>query len=78
MTDQKITNLITSHDVTRKGAERIADIVNAGAARKEVTPVPSSQEYWGRTFIQSAAGSRDKPSQHFAQRYRPGEHSYRH
>jgi AcrR family transcriptional regulator len=31
MTDQKITNLMTSHDVTRKGAERIADIVKAGA-----------------------------------------------
>ncbi len=29
----------------------------AGAARKEVTPVPSSQEYWGRIFIQAAAGS---------------------
>ena len=57
MTDQKITNLITSHDVTRKGAERIADIVNAGAARKEVTPVPGSREYWGRIFIQAAAGS---------------------
>lgn len=31
MTDQKITNLMTSLDVTRKGAERIADIVKAGA-----------------------------------------------
>ena len=31
MTDTKITNLMTTLDVTRKGAERIADIVNAGA-----------------------------------------------
>jgi len=31
MTDQKITNLMASLDVTRKGAERIADIVKAGA-----------------------------------------------
>ncbi len=31
MTDQKITNLMTSLDVTRKGAERIADIVKVGA-----------------------------------------------
>ena len=31
MSDQ-ITNLMTSLDVTRKGAERIADIVKAGAA----------------------------------------------
>ena len=31
MTDTKITNLMSTLDVTRKGAERIADIVNAGA-----------------------------------------------
>ena len=31
MTDAKITNLMTRLDVTRKGAERIADIVKAGA-----------------------------------------------
>lgn len=31
MTDTKITNLMTTLDVTRKGAERISDIVNAGA-----------------------------------------------
>lgn len=31
MTDTKITNLMTTLDVTRKGAERIADIINAGA-----------------------------------------------
>lgn len=31
MTDTKITNLTTTLDVTRKGAERISDIVNAGA-----------------------------------------------
>jgi len=31
MTDKKITNLMTSLDVTRKGAERIADIVKVGA-----------------------------------------------
>ena len=31
MTDSKITNLMETLEVTRKGAERIADIVNAGA-----------------------------------------------
>jgi hypothetical protein len=31
MTDAKISNLMTTLDVTRKGAERIADIVRAGA-----------------------------------------------
>lgn len=31
MTDAKITNLMETLEVTRKGAERIADIVNAGA-----------------------------------------------
>lgn len=31
MTDAKITNLMQTLEVTRKGAERIADIVNAGA-----------------------------------------------
>ncbi len=31
MTDKKIANLMTSLDVTRQGAERIADIVKAGA-----------------------------------------------
>ena len=29
----------------------------AGAARKAVTPVPGSQEYWGRIFMQAAAGA---------------------
>lgn len=32
MTNSNIANLMTTLDVTRKGAERIADIVNAGAA----------------------------------------------
>ena len=31
MTDTKITNLMTTLDVTRKGAERISEIVKAGA-----------------------------------------------
>ena len=32
MSNSNIANLMTTLDVTRKGAERIADIVNAGAA----------------------------------------------
>ncbi len=31
MTDTKITDLMATLDVTRKGAERISDIINAGA-----------------------------------------------
>ena len=31
MTSTKISNLMTSLDVTRKGAERISEIVKAGA-----------------------------------------------
>jgi hypothetical protein len=36
-----------------------------GAVREEVTSIPSSQECWGRTLIQAATNSKNKPSQHF-------------